>query len=65
MMHDASKIASERTTLALKPMGSPRLGQSMALQNEPWSNKNFMVEWDGSCWGEHFNINVQNWTEKN
>ena len=23
-----------------------------------------MVEWDGSCWGEHFNINVQNWTQK-
>ena len=23
-----------------------------------------MVEWDGSCWGENFNINVQNWTQK-
>ena len=23
-----------------------------------------MVRWDGSCLGENFNINVQNWTEK-
>ena len=47
MIHDASKSASERTTLALKPMESPKLGQPMAPQNEPWSIKNFMV---GSWW---------------
>ena len=26
--------------------------------------KNLWWEWGGSCWGENFNINVQNWTEK-
>ena len=40
--------------------------ESVAPQNEPWSNVNFMmgvmVGWDRSHWGEHFNINVQNWT---
>ena len=41
---NTSECAGERTTLALKPMGRvtqrPKYGQSVAPQNEHWSNKN-------------------------
>ena len=56
MMHDVCKSASENTILALKPMGSPKLGQSMAPQNEPWSNKKFMV---GSWWSGMGHVGVK------
>ena len=50
----ASKSANERMTLTLKPMGrvsqSPKYGQSVAPQNEPQSNKKFMMGGMGHVW---------------